>query len=204
MATTRAADIKTNKPEAWKHGFQKGFHDGYASIRPITRKDEDYDQLSWSNAQSGVKLYNYSEQQEGTIVSVAKSSGMITVKFRSGTVENKPLEAVAPVWFVRKTDAKTSPSSGINPYSQGEDNWLLTTLVIKPFLTRMLNDPDSLQDLQFVSSSAVRRQPDTYKVTLFYRAKNGFGALMGYQQNFIIRNQGTGEGLDAWRVSLDR
>lgn len=202
MATTRVVDLKTSKPEAWKHGFEKGFHDGYAYIRPITRKDEDYDQLSWSNAQSGVKLYNYSEQQEGTIVSVAKSSGWITVKFRNGTVEDKPLDAVASVWFVRKRDAKPSLSLDINPYSQGADNELLTRLVIKPFLRRLLNDPDSLQDLQFVSSSAVRRQPNTYKVTLFYRAKNGFGAIIGYQQTFIIRNQGGGEGLEAWRVSL--
>lgn len=202
MATTRAADVKTSKPEAWKLGFEKGFHDGYTSKRPITRKAEDYDPLSWSNAQEGVKLYNHSEQQEGTIVSLARSSGLITVKFRNGTIEDKLLEGVARVWFVRKRDEKPSPSLDINPYAQGADNVLLTRLVIKPFLKSLLNDPDSLQDLQFVSSSAVKRQPNAYKVTLFYRAKNGQGALMGSQQTFIIRNQDTGEGLEAWRVSL--
>ena len=203
MAATRAADIKTSKPEAWKQGFEKGFHDGYTSIRPITRKEQDYDQLSWSNAQPGVKLYNYSERQEGTIVSAARSSGLITVKFRNGTIEDKLLEGVAGVWFVRKADAATSSSLDVNPYAQGQDNELLTRLVIKPFLKSLLSDPDSLQDLRFVRSSAVKRQRNTYKVTLFYRAKNGFGALTGYQQTFTIRNQGAGEAaLEDWRVSL--
>jgi hypothetical protein len=67
MATTRVADIKPIKPEAWRHGFEMGFRAGYTSIRPITRKDDDYDQLSWSNAQAGVKLYDYNEKHEAPL-----------------------------------------------------------------------------------------------------------------------------------------
>jgi hypothetical protein len=127
---------------------------------------------------------------------------LITVKFRNGTIEDKLLEGVARVWFIRKRDEKPPQSLDVSPYAQGEDNELLTKLVIKPFLMSLLNDPDSLQDLQFVSSSAVKRKPNSYKVTLFYRAKNGFGALMGYQQTFIIGHQGSGSGLEDWHVSL--
>jgi len=201
MSTSRADDVKTSRPDVWKLGFQKGFRDGYTSIRPIIRKDKDYDQLSWSNAKVGVRLYNYAEQQEGTLVGVHRSSGLITVKFQNGTIEDKLLARVAPVWFVRKTDERTSPKVDANPYARGEDNELLTKLVIKPFLKSRLNDPDSLQDLQFVNSSAVKGKPLTYKVTLSYRARNGFGALIGYRQTFIMTSKGTGAELADWHVS---
>lgn len=59
-------------------------------------------------------------------------------------------------------------------------------MVTKRYLSDNLNDPDSLQDFQVVGVSKVAKMPGAYKVMVFYRAKNGFGALVGQRQSFLL------------------
>lgn len=60
-------------------------------------------QLSWAAAEPGRKLYDGTYRHDATIMSVDRSTGLITVKYvRSGTVEPKDLEAVSRSWYVRQ------------------------------------------------------------------------------------------------------
>jgi hypothetical protein len=103
MAINRADDAKTDDKLAYQAGFESGFPKGFTSIKKVTRKDEDYEPLSWSNAKIGVKLYNYWEEHEVTIVGIDQQAGLITVKYaKNGTVEDKDLNALSRLWFVRK------------------------------------------------------------------------------------------------------
>jgi len=103
MAHNRADDVKPTDRTAWMQGFEDGFRKGFTSIKKITRKDENYEQLSWSNAKLRVKLYGYDEKHDVTIVGVNRGAGLITVKYvKGGTVEDKRLDAVAQFWWVRK------------------------------------------------------------------------------------------------------
>ncbi len=64
---------------------------------------------------------------------------------------------------------------------------------INRYLRDNLNDPSSLQDLQIISVSRIKKSGD-YKVVAFYRAKNGFGALTGQRQGFILTSAPVGTG----------
>jgi len=76
---------------------------------------------------------------------------------------------------------------------------MLAGFFIKPVLRQMLNDPDSLQDLEVIRVTPIEKKPPTFEAVVSYRAKNSFGALVTQQQTFII-TRGTGNGLDAWKV----
>jgi len=71
MANIQIQEANAVDENAWRSGFEDGFRKGFESIRGAsTRKDKDYEQLSWSNAKPNVKLYGYDEKHEATIVSV--------------------------------------------------------------------------------------------------------------------------------------
>ena len=70
---------------------------------------------------------------------------------------------------------------------------------VKRYLEANLNDPDSLQDLEVVGMSKVKKMPGFYKVDVSYRAKNGFGALMLKRQGFVITHDSKGAAFD-WIV----
>jgi len=62
-----------------------------------------FEQLSWTTATIGRRLYDGAYKHDATIVSVDRAAGLIRVRYaRSGTVESKRLEAVAQSWYVRK------------------------------------------------------------------------------------------------------
>lgn len=103
MAVNRADDAKTENKLAYQAGFESGFNKGFTSIKKITRRDGNYEPLSWSNAKAGVKLYNYWEEHEVTIVGSDRPAGLITVRYiKDGTVEDKSLDSLSRFWFARK------------------------------------------------------------------------------------------------------
>jgi GYF domain 2 len=87
--------------EAWKRGFKDGFVAGFTSVKAFKRNDSEWSQLSWDNARAGVKLYDYGGEHEATIQDVDRRSGLIVVRYVSGAVEPKDLDAVAAYWWVR-------------------------------------------------------------------------------------------------------
>jgi hypothetical protein len=93
-------------------------------------------------------------------------------------------------------------NSQVDPFSTETGRSLMLGLFIKPVLKQMLNDPDSLQDLNILSVKRLKGTPTTFRVAVSYRARNAFGALVGSDQVFAcIANPDAGnQGLDAWIV----
>jgi hypothetical protein len=107
MAQNQAKGSKAKDVDSWQSGWENGFTDGFRSIKPSKIKQEDYEQLSWSNAKPNVKLYDNEGNYKAMIISADQSAGMITVKYGKegkGAVENKLLDALSEFWFVRKAD----------------------------------------------------------------------------------------------------
>jgi hypothetical protein len=102
MAERMAEGAHPTDAETWKSGFKSGFEAGFTSVTAFHRDDSQWDQLSWQNARAGVKLYDYSGNHEATIRRVDRDEGLIVVRYRSGNVEPKLLDAVAQYWWVRK------------------------------------------------------------------------------------------------------
>ncbi|HKC62192.1 MAG TPA: hypothetical protein VKB86_01080 [Pyrinomonadaceae bacterium] len=117
----------------------------------------------------------------------------------SATVQssNPALSSTATQSF--KATAQETKQTESKPFQTEEQREAIATLFIKPVLKQMLHDPDSLQDLEITSVIPLKKMPNAYKVSVFYRARNGFGALRAQQQAFIL-TRGTGDGLDAWNV----
>lgn len=63
---------------------------------------------------------------------------------------------------------------------------LQCALIIKPVLRQMLHDPDSLDDFDVIGCSSEADAPGMIKVTVSYRARNGFGALRKNTQSFVL------------------
>jgi hypothetical protein len=72
------------------------------------------------------------------------------------------------------------------PFQTREQREIFATFFIKPVLRELLNDPDSLQDVEIVSIKPDKKMPDTYQMTISYRAKNAFGALVGQRMGFVV------------------
>ena len=92
--------------------------------------------------------------------------------------------------------------SQANPFETDTGRALMLGLFIKPVLKGMLNDPDSLQDLEITSVRRLKGTPTTFRVAVLYRARNAFGALLGATQVFaVIENQDAdNQALNAWIV----
>lgn len=100
----------------------------------------------------------------------------------------------------QKVDA---PKSSGNPFDTDSGRALMLGLFIKPVLKDMLNDPESLQDEEISSVKRLKGTPTTFRVAVFYRARNAFGGLVGGQQVFaVIENEDAGNkhALDHWIV----
>jgi len=74
---------------------------------------------------------------------------------------------------------------------------MLLRFIIKPTLLRMLNNPDSLEDLEIASITPIKRMPGAYRVTVFYRAENAFGGVVAQRQSFLV-TKGAGTGINDW------
>ena len=100
-----------------------------------------------------------------------------------------------------KQKANSAQSSG-NPFETDSGRALMLGLFIKPALKQMLNDPDSLQDLEISSVNRLKGKPTTFRVAVFYRARNAFGGLVGAEQVFaVVENEDAGDhALEAWIV----
>ena len=92
------------------------------------------------------------------------------------------------------------PKSSGNPFDTDSGRALMLGLFIKPALKQMLNDPDSLQDLEI--SSVNRLKGTTFRVAVSYRARNAFGGLVGARQVFaVVENEdANNDVLNAWIV----
>lgn len=107
MSENHCADLGYKGSADCKKGFERGYEDGFRTKKPFTRKAENYEALSWSNAIPGAKLFNYNEQLEATVTAADKTAGTIQVRYqKGGVVETKRLAAVASVWYIRKSTAK--------------------------------------------------------------------------------------------------
>lgn len=102
MADMQAQAARPSDVDAWKRGFNDGFGAGFKSIKSFDRDDSRWEQLAWHNARPGVRLYDYGGDHEATIQRVEPSSGLIVVRYQSGEVEPKDLNAVSSYWWVRK------------------------------------------------------------------------------------------------------
>lgn len=92
--------------EVWKRAWLAGFKSGFISANggKVTNAEENpnFERLSWNNANVGTKIYENTEKHRATIVSKDERAGLIYVRFVSGEVEPKQLNAVARAWFVKK------------------------------------------------------------------------------------------------------
>jgi hypothetical protein len=106
MANIQIESAKPANEATWRSGFETGFRKGWESIRgTFKRREEDWEQLSWSNARPGVKLYDYDGKHDVTIIGVDQTAGLITVKYvRNGAIEDKLLNALSQFWWARKNN----------------------------------------------------------------------------------------------------
>ena len=84
---------------------------------------------------------------------------------------------------------KPSPKTLLPPadaWRSQESRDMGGALFIKPYLRQLLKDPDSLQDFEVVNATPVKRKPGVFKVTVFYRARNSFGALVPEQRTVTM------------------
>jgi hypothetical protein len=66
----------------------------------------------------------------------------------------------------------------VDAWATPDSRDILGGFFIKPYLRQWLKDPDSLQDFQVVGARPDKKLKGSYKVTVFYRARNSFGALI--------------------------
>lgn len=92
--------------------------------------------------------------------------------------------------------------SQANPFETDTGRALMLGLFIKPVLKEMLNDPDSLQDLEISSVRRLKGAPTTFRVVVSYRARNAFGGLVGAQQVFacVENPDASNQALNAWII----
>lgn len=102
MANLFSRNASARDVESWRHGFKDGFVDGFKSVKDFRRNEADWEQLSWSNASLGRRLYEYDGTHRATIVRIDRASGLIVVRYVDGTVEPKLLAYVARSWWVRR------------------------------------------------------------------------------------------------------
>jgi hypothetical protein len=76
----------------------------------------------------------------------------------------------------RKQAEITTPPA--EAWATQESRDILGAFFIKPYLRQWLKDPDSLQDFQVVDATADKKLKGAYRVTVSYRARNSFGALV--------------------------
>jgi len=83
-----------------------------------------------------------------------------------------------------KVDSAPQPATAV-PSTPPVEAWstpnsrdILGGFFIKPYLRQWLKDPDSLQDFQVIEARPDKKLKSAYKVTVFYRARNSFGALV--------------------------
>jgi hypothetical protein len=127
----------------------------------------------------------------------------------SGCASNLPSEtrqAISRSTPSSRPSSKASPAEAkkesVNPFNTEVGRSLALSFFVKPALKPMLNDPDSLQDLEIISATPIKTMPGSFKVTVFYRAKNAFAALVGGRQAFIFTPNPNGStGPYAWIVS---
>jgi hypothetical protein len=87
------------------------------------------------------------------------------------------------------TKAATLPPAGAWTTKDSRDT--LGAFFIKPYLRQWLKDPDSLQDFEVVNATPNKKLPGSLKVTVFYRARNSFGALVPEQRTVtMVYNSG--------------
>ncbi len=93
-----------------------------------------------------------------------------------------PLQSTANLKNSNQTSSENSlPDSG------------LVYITMQRYLRDHLNDPASLDDLEILGVSPMKKS-GSYRVVVSYRAKNGFGALVMQQQRFILTRAPVGTG----------
>jgi hypothetical protein len=83
-------------------------------------------------------------------------------------------------------EIKTSNSPPTDAWATREQRDLGGALFIKPYLRQLLKDPDSLQDFEVIDARRNKKLPGSYRVTVFYRARNSFGALVAEQRTVTM------------------
>jgi hypothetical protein len=83
-----------------------------------------------------------------------------------------------------KKTADTLPP--VEAWATKDSRDILGAFFIKPYLRQWLKDPDSLQDFEVVGARPAKRLQGAFKVTVFYRARNGFGALVPEQRTITM------------------
>jgi hypothetical protein len=112
-------------------------------------------------------------------VSVRPATGAGNQTLRTAVIDTRPaMPTVSP------KSANTLPPA--YAWTTKESRDMGGALFIKPYLREWLKDPDSLQDFEVVSARPNRKLPGAFKVTVFYRARNGFGALVGEQRTVTV------------------
>lgn len=95
----------------------------------------------------------------------------------------QPIESgVAPRQAAKAPDA----SPPIEAWATKDSRDILGAFFIKPYLRQWLKDPDSLQDFAVVNARPNKKLKDSYNVTVFYRARNSFGALVPEQRTVVM------------------
>lgn len=97
-------------------------------------------------------------------------------------------------WKKREQDVRRAEAAKQHAREWEELMWLDTTLLpdevkdgILSYLDMVLKDPDSLKDLKWLGT---KTDGTNYRVKVFYRAKNGWGAYGISQQQFTTNKSG--------------
>jgi len=129
----------------------------------------------------------------GGVLIFAVIGGLLTRT--SGGYETKPsssdrIKSSAPPPAKAETARQPAKAPDAPPpieaWATQDSRDILGAFFIKPYLRQWLKDPDSLQDFEVVDARPNKKLKDSYKVTVFYRARNSFGALVPEQRTVVM------------------
>jgi len=108
----------------------------------------------------------------------------------STTGRNQPATTAAikpqPISSATPTPKTADTLPPANAWATKESRDIGGAFFIKPYLREWLKDPASLQDFEVVSAVPAKKRADTFKVTVFFRARNSFGALVPERRTVTV------------------
>ena len=105
-------------------------------------------------------------------VSVRPATSVENLTPRTSVIKTQPIATPT----ASPKNAATLPPA--DAWTTKESRDIGGAFFIKPYLRQWLKDPDSLQDFEVVNARPDKKIPGSFKVTVFYRARNSFGALV--------------------------
>ncbi len=117
----------------------------------------------------------------GNLMALRQPTSVRNQAPRTSVINTQPL--ATPMTSPKKA---TTTSPPVEAWATKESRDIGGMLFIKPYLRQWLKDPDSLQDFEVIDARPNKTLQDSFRVTVFYHARNSFGALVPEQRTVVM------------------